>query len=85
MWPKYEFTNETITYDGHILHRIRHLENKNMGGFIESEDNLSQDGTCWVKDNAKVYENAKICGFVKILDSAEIRGNIEISDGKIDS
>lgn len=31
-----------------------------VGGFIEKEDNLSQDGESWVYGNAKVYGNAQI-------------------------
>lgn len=46
MGPKYEFTSETKNYDGHILHRIRRLSDDQLGGWIESEDNLSQDDNC---------------------------------------
>ncbi len=58
---KYEFTDETIEVDGYILHRIRALRDfgsvhaGDLGGFIESEDNLSHDGTCWVHFGAWVY------------------------------
>ena len=46
MGPKYEFTDKTITNDGHILHEIRRLSDGKIGGWIESEDNLSQEGNC---------------------------------------
>lgn len=59
---KYEFTDETIEVDGYILHRIRALRDfgsvhaGDLGGFIESEDNLSHDGTCWVHSGAWLYD-----------------------------
>jgi len=31
-------------------------------GFIESESNLSQEGTFWIFDDAKAFEEAKISG-----------------------
>ena len=60
---KYELTKETITtLGGRKLHRIRALKNfadvkvGDLGGFVEKEKNLSQQGDCWVYDDAKVYE-----------------------------
>lgn len=52
MEKKYELTNETIEFNGHILHRIKALKDfaykkfkkGDLGGFIESENNLSQEG-----------------------------------------
>lgn len=79
---KYELTDETI-HDGK-LHRIKALRSfgivkaGDLGGFIESEDNLSHERDCWifdnaiVKDEAKVFDNAKICG------NAIVRGNANI-------
>ena len=51
-----------------------------LGGFIESEENLSQDGDCWVDDNAKVYGDAKVYGNTQIFGNTEICGNAEVSD-----
>ena len=50
---KYKLTEETKEIDGHVLHRIKALKdfatikNGELGGWIESEDNLSQDGDCY--------------------------------------
>ena len=76
MGPKYEFTSETKNYDGHILHRIRRLSDDQLGGWIESEDNLSQDDNCWVNDNAKVYGNAEVCDNAPVFGHADITGNV---------
>jgi len=43
---KYEFTGETMNYECHTLHRIRWISDGEIGGWIEKEENLSQDGNC---------------------------------------
>ena len=64
-FPKYEFSDETMTTEyGITLHRIRalkaiRLENREvrpgeLGGWLESEANLSHFGRCWVEKNAAV-------------------------------
>ena len=63
---KYKLTNETIKIDGITLYRIRAIKSfsnvneGDLGGWIEKEDNLSQIGNAWVYDNAKAYGNARI-------------------------
>ena len=76
---KFEFTGETkILFNGTILHRIKALveiklgcfivKAGDLGGWIEKEENLSQDGNAWVYGNAmvggdaEVYGNAVVCG-----------------------
>lgn len=84
MGPKYEFTDETMNYDGHLLHRIRRLSDNMLGGWIEKESNLSQDGDCWVEDDAKVYGDAKIydnaivTGKAVVCDFAKVYGNASV-------
>ena len=72
------------------LYRIRALKDfgdvkaGDIGGYIESESNLSHDGDCWVYGNAKVtnetkiYGNAQIKGYVEISDKAEVYGNAKV-------
>lgn len=89
MGPKYEFTGETMNFNGHLLHRIRRLSDDKLGGWIEKEENLSQEGSCWVGNNAKVYENAKVYGNAKVYSNAnggycvEIYGNAKVYDNAI--
>ena len=72
---KYRLTDETKTVDGTTLCRIEALKdfgnvrNGDFGGWVEGEDNLSQDGYCWVYDNAKVYGNAKVHGSARVTYS----------------
>ena len=65
---KYEFTGEVKTYLGKTLHRIKSVVSfgivvkGEIGGWIESEKNLSQDGNAWVYGNADVSGNARVSG-----------------------
>ena len=83
---KYKITDETTKYLGRILHRIEALctfddvKIGDKGGFIESENNLSQEGTCWVYNNAKVLEQAIVSGDACIYDNAVVCGNALVYD-----
>ena len=61
---KYKLTEECITISNKKLYRIEALKDfadikkGDKGGFVESEDNLSQTRNCWISDNAKVYDYA---------------------------
>lgn len=64
---KYELTDNKIKIStGETLYQIKALKDFNdvktgeLGGYIEREENLSQDGSSWVCDNACVYGNAYI-------------------------
>ena len=51
-----------------------------LGGFIESEQNLPQDGNGWVAGDAQVYGDAKVTGnarvecLAQVFDKAHIAG-----------
>ena len=86
MDKKFELTEANIEWDGHILHRIKALKDfgnvkkGDMGGFVESEDNLSQDGDCWIYYYAKVYGNAKVFGAARVYAHAQVHGNAKVFD-----
>ena len=58
---KYEFTGETKNWIGRTFHRIRAVRDfgdvkaGDLGGWIETESNLSNDGNAWVYGDARVY------------------------------
>lgn len=60
-----------------------------LGGFVQSETNLSQDGTCWIDDTsivrgtAKVGEGALILNSSLIKDNAVILGNVTVKNSTI--
>ena len=66
---KYEMLqDQTIEWCGRTLYRIRALRDfgnvraGDVGGYIECERNLSQDGNAWVCGDARVYGNTLVCG-----------------------
>ena len=92
MNKKYELTDKTINHYGTVLHRIKALRSfgivkaGDLGGFIESEDNLSHDGDCWVfddaivKDKAKVLYNATVAHNAQVLDYAIVKDYTTVAD-----
>jgi hypothetical protein len=66
---KYELLdNDTKTHNGVTLRRVRalrsfgNIEEGELGGFIEKEENLSHRGNAWVYGNARVSGNARVLG-----------------------
>ena len=47
-----------------------------LGGYIEKEENLSENGNAWVYDDARVYGNAEVSG------DAEVTGNAWVTSQK---
>lgn len=90
-----DHTKEITTKDGvvHTLHQIQRISDGEYGGFIESENNLSQDGNCWVGlgsmvyGKAKVYNNAQIlgCAFIYAADDSVLKiADAAVIDAKRD-
>ena len=86
MEKKYELTDIKIEVFGKTLFRIRALryiekleiKKGDLGGYIEKEENLSQDGNAWVYDNAWVYGNALVYGNAEVYGNARVYGNAEV-------
>ena len=83
---KYELTAEFIEKWGKKLFRIKALisfgsvEAGELGGYVEKEDNLAQDGDAWVCDDAWVYGNAEVYGNARVCDDAWVYGNARVYD-----
>lgn len=81
MEKKYEIINEPIRVDGNVLYRIIALKNfddvkmGDLGGYIQSEYNLSHEGNCWIYDNAKVFGYAQVHGDAKVYGDIIVNGN----------
>ena len=82
---KYEITE--ITHPKYPwLHRIRARCQVNeqvgpgaLGGYVQTEDNLSQDGTCWIYNQAICCEEAVVEDDGRMFDGAVARGSALIS------
>ena len=93
---KFELTEEVKVFYGIKLHRIkaltsfRNVQAGDLGGWIEKEENLSQEGDAWVCGDARVYGNAElygnaevcgnawVCGDARVYGDARVCGNAEV-------
>lgn len=95
MEKKYELTDDIIRETGEdgyppFLYRIKALRDfkcggtcvhaGDLGGYVESENNLSHEGSCWVFDDAKVYDSARVSGDACVSGSAEVSAYAEVYD-----
>ena len=51
-----------------------------LGGFVETKQNLSNMGNAWVYGNAEVYGDAEVCGDAKVYGNAEVCGDAKVCD-----
>jgi len=56
------------------IERIR-VNKGELGGWIEKESNLSQEGDCWVRENAQIFGNACVYGNACVFGNARVYGN----------
>lgn len=101
MSKNYEITDIAHPQDTK-LHRIRALKALrhdvfpgDLGGFVQSEENLTQDEECWIYGDAiacenscvaqkgALYENACIRGFALVCGSAQMYGESRAEDRAI--
>jgi len=82
---KYKLTENNKEINGVILYQIQALKDfgnvkeGDLGGWIEKEENLSQEGLCWIYDNAWVYGSAKVSGSASVCDNAWVCDNASVS------
>lgn len=77
---KYEIT-DIAHPDNPNLHRIRAVTDLTedvlagmLGGYVESYDNLDQEGRAWISEDAIACENAVVCGDAVLTDHAVAKG-----------
>ena len=80
--------DDTIVRDGRTLYRIQALrdvrfrvEKDAVGGYVEKEANLSQEGPCWLFDEACAYDDARVEGTAALYDEATLRGKAKLIEG----
>ena len=89
---KYKLTEKYIENLGVKLFQIQAvtafscISKGELGGYIQSEQCLSQSGNAWVYDNAWVYgdarvsDNAQVAGDARVYDNAWVYGDARVSD-----
>lgn len=76
--------NDTKVVGGKTLYRIEALrdfadvQKGDKGGYVESEENLSHEGNCWVYDNAWVYGYARVYGNAQVYGNARVYGGAQV-------
>ena len=77
---KYEIT-DIAHPDNPNLHRIRAVTDLTedvlkgmLGGYVESYDNLDQEGRAWISEDAIACENAVVCGDAVLTEHAVAKG-----------
>lgn len=93
---KFELATDIVTRNiyGRTLYCIRALKDTkwaqkgDLGGYVESEDCLSQSGDAWIAGETAVFKgsivegNALVDGMAKVSES-RISGNAQISDAAV--
>lgn len=72
-----------MEFEGHTLKRIRYLrslhifvQKGSLGGWIESEENLSHEGHCYVINEAKVFGHARIVDNAVVTGASIVKDNV---------
>lgn len=75
--------SQTTVYRVRALKDFGDVKKGDLGGYIQSEYNLSQYGNCWIYDEAICWQSGKILNNSKLKDFAEIFGCGKIKDNAI--
>lgn len=85
MSKKYQLTPNSLKHKGVMLYQIQALKDipnigvkvGELGGYVQSEANLSQEGECWIHYSA-VTPSAIVYGNAQVRDDAQVYFNVEI-------
>lgn len=90
MEKKYEILKDTEkVFLGRKVYRIKALKDfsdvkkGDIGGYVESEKNLSQEGDCWIYDNAIACDYSIVCDNAKVKTYATACGNSIVSGNAV--
>jgi hypothetical protein len=75
---KYELTNiknDLGLFQIKALKDFGDVKAGDLGGWVASEANLSQDGNAWIYDNAMAFDDAWVAGDAKVCDNAMVFDN----------
>lgn len=80
---QYRYSN---LYRIQALKDIGKVKKGTLGGYIEKESNLSQEGDAWVHrgaivcNNAQILDNAQIEDYAEVFGEARVFGNAKVRD-----
>lgn len=67
--------NGTKSYRIQAMCDFGSVKKEEIGGYVESKNNLSHDGLCWVSGNAQVSGNARVSGNAWVSGDACVSGD----------
>ena len=84
-------SDTVTTWGGRTLYRIKAkraidrigVAAGDLGGYVESEKNLSHDGSAWVYGEARVYGSARVSGEAQVYGSAWVYGEARVYGANI--
>ena len=82
---KYDLIREKSLFRIVALKDFSNVKKGDLGGLIEKEGNLDQQGNCWVYGNARIIgdafvcDNARVSGNAFVGDNARVSGNVKVS------
>ena len=89
---KHPITNRDVTVYRIIAERDFMVTGTNIGvraghigGFVESESNLSQDSNSWVAHNAKVFDDAFVTNCSVVLSNASVYGKTVLDQSMVNN
>ena len=83
---KYDLIREKSLFRIVALKDFSNVKKGDLGGLIEKEGNLDQQGNCWVYGNARIIgdafvcDNARVYGNAFVGDNAKLYGNAFVGD-----
>ena len=83
---KYDLIREKSLFRIVALKDFSNVKKGDLGGLIEKEGNLDQQGNCWVYGNARIIgdafvcDNARVYGNAFVGDNARVYGNAFVYD-----
>lgn len=90
MNPKYKIREDVSkTFRCRTIYRIEALRDfwdvkkGDLGGWVEKENNLSQEGNCWVYDDAYVIDDSMVMCNSKVCNNVIIGGKTKTTDNVI--
>lgn len=83
---KFVLSSESCVVNGVTLYRVQAVRDfltsgevpvaaGELGGWVESESCLSQEGACWVADEACVFAGSVVSGDACVFESAVVTGD----------
>ena len=86
MLKKYKFVGEKKKVGNSMLQQIQYTRSfagiraGQMGGWLESEHNLSHDGNCYISEDSYVFENARVEDNAIVKHVSMVKGNAKIQE-----